>query len=301
MSNEIYGLPESLTQVSLTRKLKSRIRDFHSYTTFKLRSYQSALQSSLFPVQVETLSACQKKIVVDLKSTGFAKVEFDELFSLSESLPTFKNELETKYLDFRHSSTSETKVNRYQQSGSTRKEYLILCYGNGSVISRNHPLVRFCHSPEIQNTLKVFFKEKPRLTAMDYWTTLPAVQETLTGSQRWHRDHEDQKLVKIFVYLSDVDAASGPTEYIEGSFYRGLQDIIPPKRAFVLGDYLNEAELSQRGLLQYRRYLIGLKWTIFFVNTSGIHRGGFGKKERAMINITFTSQASRFPLRFRLE
>ncbi len=37
-----------------------------------------------------------------------------------------------------------------------------------------------------------------------------------TGTRLWHRDPEDHRLVKICVYLNDVDSQTGPLEYIPG-------------------------------------------------------------------------------------
>lgn len=33
--------------------------------------------------------------------------------------------------------------------------------------------------------------------------------------RQWHTDHEDRRMLKVIVYLSDVDVASGPFEYLD--------------------------------------------------------------------------------------
>ena len=35
-----------------------------------------------------------------------------------------------------------------------------------------------------------------------------------TNSQRWHRDRDDVKILKIFLYLNDISIKNGATEYI---------------------------------------------------------------------------------------
>jgi len=228
-------------------------------------------------------------------------VSMDELFD-ARTAREFKSSLEKQFTEFRHAPSTVDGIERYKRSGSARKEYLVMCYGKGATISASHPLLKLCQSREVQDILKSYFETEPRLTALDYWLTLPAVQPARTGSQNWHRDHEDERLVKLFIYLSDVDEEAGPTEYIEGSFHGGPNDVLSMGRAFVLGDYLTsrEDEMRRRGLVAFRRSMVGPKWTMVFINTSGIHRGGFGSKERAMANITFTSQASRAPMRFQI-
>jgi hypothetical protein len=281
--------------MSLAYRVTHRLLEVSSYYAFKARQLAGSLRMSVERPSI-VLSAVQERILAELKSSGCAIVMLDDLFGASA--PEMKNQLERYYLEFVNSPSTQEAARRYNNAGSTRKEYLILNFPKGASIPAKHPLLKFCSSGEIQNLLIAFFGEVPRLCAADYWLTLPAIQDARTGSQNWHRDHEDQKLVKIFIYLTDVSEDAGPTEYIEGSFSGGAHDIIPPKRAFVLGDYLQAADLDKHAVLRFRRVLTGPKWTVIFVNTSGIHRGGYAKRQRGMANITFTSQASRFPCRF---
>ena len=44
---------------------------------------------------------------------------------------------------------------------------------------------------------------------------------TRVSSQRWHRDYNDERLVKVFIYLTDVDEDTGPLEYVPGSTLGG--------------------------------------------------------------------------------
>jgi ectoine hydroxylase-related dioxygenase (phytanoyl-CoA dioxygenase family) len=62
---------------------------------------------------------------------------------------------------------------------------------------------------------------------------------------RWHRDYNDQHLVKVFVYLVDVDEGTGPFEYVPGSARGGrYADIWPWQPA---GDtYPAAEEFEQR-------------------------------------------------------
>jgi hypothetical protein len=43
----------------------------------------------------------------------------------------------------------------------------------------------------------------------------PAAGHTHQAVRRWHLDHEDRRILKVIVYLSDVDSASGPFEYLD--------------------------------------------------------------------------------------
>ena len=43
----------------------------------------------------------------------------------------------------------------------------------------------------------------------------PAEGHSHAAVRRWHLDHEDRRILKVVVYLSDVDSASAPFEYID--------------------------------------------------------------------------------------
>ena len=57
-----------------------------------------------------------------------------------------------------------------------------------------------------------------KLSYVDLWYTVP--QDTSSerkASQLWHFDFDDKHLLKAFLYLRDVDADTGPFEYVAGS------------------------------------------------------------------------------------
>jgi hypothetical protein len=57
---------------------------------------------------------------------------------------------------------------------------------------------------------------KPTLSALGMRWSFPGT-EASSILQKFHRDTEDWRFVKIFVYLTDVDADSGPHVYVRGS------------------------------------------------------------------------------------
>ena len=53
---------------------------------------------------------------------------------------------------------------------------------------------------------------------VNIWCSVPqpAAAERIS-SQRWHRDYNDKHLLKVFLYLVDVDEDMGPFQYVAGS------------------------------------------------------------------------------------
>jgi len=107
-------------------------------------------------------------------------------------------------------------------------------------------------------------------------------------SQLWHRDPEDLKLIKVFVYLIDVDARCGPFTYIPRTHPFGADAATSPKleRKKRMPD-----ERMTRFFAPGRwRVCTGPANTMIIADTVGYHRGGkpvAGK--RILITLTYTS------------
>ena len=57
-----------------------------------------------------------------------------------------------------------------------------------------------------------------KLEYVDVWYSVPQPAEAQRiSSQRWHRDYNDKHLLKVFLYLVDVDENMGPFQYVPGS------------------------------------------------------------------------------------
>jgi hypothetical protein len=128
---------------------------------------------------------------------------------------------------------------------------------------------------------------------VDNWFTIPyptASERTL--SQRWHRDPEDEHVVKVFVYFSDVDEEAGPFEYVRdsttGSRYGELwswelKDRYPPPGEL-------EALIDRADQLT----LTGPAGRMIFCDTSGFHRGGFARtKPRVLATFTYIGRGRK--------
>jgi hypothetical protein len=119
---------------------------------------------------------------------------------------------------------------------------------------------------------------------MDNWFTQPyAGQDQRIASQRWHRDPEEKHVVKVFLYLSDVDENAGPFEY--------LQDSQPGNRFGHLWPWGEEKakptdeEMESAAPGAARLTMTGPAGTVIFCDTSGFHRGGFAKTTPRVLSI----------------
>jgi len=98
--------------------------------------------------------------------------------------------------------------------------------------------------------------------------------------------------VKVFLYLRDVDAATGPFEYVPGSQPGGRYTGIHPWAPMGVGR-ISEEELGKHVPAEQVKTFTAPKGTMIFCNTSGLHRGGFAEaKPRVLAAVTYCSPAS---------
>jgi len=138
-----------------------------------------------------------------------------------------------------------------------------------------------------------------RLLHTDMWQTLPLIGKApFAGSQRWHRDPEDLRILKMFFYLSDVSVDAGPLNYVCNS-RRGEKygDLWPQKLPY--GNVAPHDEVEKATLVSARHSCAYPAGTLIFVDTTGLHMGGRATNgERLLATWTFVTQASPYLRRF---
>lgn len=55
-----------------------------------------------------------------------------------------------------------------------------------------------------------------------FWTS----PENESSYNVWHRDRDDFRFLKVFIYITDVDEDSGPHQFIKGSHNPGLPEVL---------------------------------------------------------------------------
>tara|TARA_B100000686_G_scaffold348055_1_gene438196 strand:+ start:375 stop:1346 length:972 start_codon:yes stop_codon:yes gene_type:complete len=120
-------------------------------------------------------------------------------------------------------------------------------------------------------------------------------------SQLWHRDGDDKVNLKIFSYLTNVDVDNGPFWYVDGSHRYGDNWSVGQ------GSWNDRTRISDEAMQQAisRRTWtkkIGAPGTVFVVDTSGYHKGGFVETQhRIAFIIHYTSRKPVYPRRFQIK
>jgi hypothetical protein len=146
-------------------------------------------------------------------------------------------------------------------------------------------------------------RQGTKLYYLDNWYTIPYPDtDKRISSQRWHRDPEEEHVVKVFLYVNDVDEGAGPFEYVRssatggryGDVFRWEEDsdhYYPPHDELM-------AAVAREDVLT----LTGPAGTLIFCDTSGFHRGGFARtKPRILYMGTYVSPAAGRGHRFTVD
>src|SRR5262245_3812003 len=130
----------------------------------------------------------------------------------------------------------------------------------------DNAFVRFALQPAVIAVLARALGELPRL---DYvLLTLSRSNETnLAHSQLWHRDHDDVRTIKMFVYLTDVTSiADGPFTFIAGP--------TSDRFGFSLRSHRGDTDILDKLEPDEVRAVLAPRLTTFLVETSRcLHMG----------------------------
>jgi hypothetical protein len=250
-----------------------------------------------FRDSASALGGVQARIVRDLQADGISVVPINDLFPQSDCWSSLASVART----FAESREVRERCNSFLAGASTGaeagKEFLVRRYSARASIPFDDPMVRFALAPNVLDPINAYLGLMARIHYVDIWYTIPAGQDSpRVYSQNWHRDHEDKKQVKVFLYCSDVDGASGPLQYVRGSSlsgrrYAGLwsrrSQLYPPADEFERVVDKNEIVTCEVPA-----------GTLVFCDTTGFHRGGLATAHpRLVMNWIYTTGAAYTPRR----
>jgi ectoine hydroxylase-related dioxygenase (phytanoyl-CoA dioxygenase family) len=302
-TRELKGTPLAATMEQMSRfaaRQSYRVyeRDLNAESRRRLGEHQPALE----PAQAE--------VVQGLEAQGYSIVPITDFFPEAEDLwprltaerDRFIARVEDDIAKRREKEEAKAKKGR-KRKGLGKGDYINrLLSKDQPPLADDDPWLRIGVSDRVLDVVNSYFDMWSKLTYVDLWYTPPAPPGvTRVSSQRWHRDYNDAHLVKIFIYLDDVDEETGPLDYVPASTPGGeyenewpwrpvSNDLYPPQDVF-------EARIPKSAQVS----LTGGAGSMAFCNTSGFHRGGYvtGTKPRVMAVYNYSSPASLAALTLR--
>jgi hypothetical protein len=241
-------------------------------------------------------SNAQERICAELNTRGIAIMPIRELIPKHMYEPVKKQAIEFSVGPKVRAGIDHYKVNYRDPSWveSWRKDYLVTKFEEDSVIPFNNPLLQLALSSQVLDTVNLYLGLSSRLNQINYWYTISLhnSDRIRIASQNWHRDPEDSKLVKVFIYYRAVKERDGPLEYIlesrPGQRYEMTWPVTPDC-------YPPPEEVEQQVPAKDRVVATGPEGTIIFCDTNGLHRGGFALENARLLSVfVYISPASPY-------
>lgn len=236
--------------------------------------------------QDKVLDAVEKRMADDLRRDGIAIVHIDEIFTDRRIFPILK-----KYTDMLL-PRAHTMV---------EKDFNLEFWKETDALDFQNPFLGLALEEKVLRMAAAYLGVLPKLFYYSLWLTRPVPKDSpRVRSQNWHRDPDDKRMCKMFLYLNDIDEKRGPFNYIKGSQYGGRWAHIYPQRP-PRGSYPPPGEVERLVSPEDIKACMGRAGTVIFADTAGLHRGGYAiEGERIMFTAEYSSKATFRPPRYRV-
>lgn len=152
---------------------------------------------------------------------------------------------------------------------------------NGA-FATDHPFVRYALQPAALRIIGDFMHDLPQLSDVVLTLSRPTENKPLTYSQLWHLDHDDKRVCKLFIYLTDVrDTADGPLTFIPAPSSKRFRNTIK--------SHMADDQVFARVDRSAVKEIIAPKLSSFIVNTARcLHMGSRIQSDRTRLLYTAT-------------
>ena len=231
------------------------------------------------------------RVLADLNRDGIAISSIDSLLQDDSSY----TELLRCVTELERIRADEIEASRASASDDTtigKKTFLLEYLGQKPVLDPESAYATIAVRTPLLQIANAYLGMYTRLRYYNVWHTF-ATRSKPRESQLWHRDREDLYIMKVFIYLKDVDLGAGPFTYAPGTHRKGS---VQQEPAYFLEGKVKRTEDSQMAaVVPENRWKVatGSAGTIVFADTHGYHRGGLARtSDRVMYTCMYTSRAS---------
>jgi len=154
-------------------------------------------------------------------------------------------------------------LGKFVAPGEAPPQTHVAFFSNQTIIRAPHAL-EIANDPRVLGIVSGFLGAKPTISLLTAWWSMPHQDGKAEEAERFHRDVDDIRFVKLFCYLTDVDEVSGPHMFVPGSQNIDRLTKIRRYEDSEIVDAFGENSLSK---------FTGKAGTTFLENTYGFHRG----------------------------
>jgi len=281
---EPYNKPVNRKIQRELRKLRHKIRQwaFHIFVHLKYNIWVWGLINRHAVASFEThrpkLNKVQESILAGLQTDGIAITNLEELFDEKGILM----ELQT-YVAKR---SDRIRTNH-------KKPFLEDLISEIPELGIEIPFFKVAIDNRILDIVNSYLGMHSRLTHFMLRQTKIMNGELPSHSQNWHRAPQERKNCRVYIYLNDVDAGSGPFSYIPQSTSDKKYGHVMPQTARTRG-YIT-AEIIEQSIPKNDQLTVtGKAGTVIFCDSTGLHRGGYStNKSRIMSTFGYSAPSFR--------
>jgi hypothetical protein len=276
----------------MNKKIRSAFRSLKRSDPF-WRYYSNLSPAAAYVLDgTKSISAAEKIALHELNANGIAITSMDDLMSDPALFQRLISETDALLRNRRSELRRfNDRASSIQTLGEKTFNYEML--GEEPRFDENNFFAHLALNSTFLNIANAYLRMRAKLRYYNVWYTF-ASDGKVRESQLWHFDREDNYILKVFLYLDDVDEGSGPFTYAPGTHRKGRFRSIKPEY-FLEGGVRRSSDEQMKAVYPEDRWIraTGKRGTIIFADTRGYHKGGEArKKDRIVFTCMFTSPAS---------
>jgi hypothetical protein len=237
-------------------------------------------------------NAAARKIVAGLNRSGIAVASIDELLADNKPFAELESAVQS-LLESRRDELQKVRARAADSDAIGEKTFMVELLGSEVEFAPESVFARFALQEIFLGIADAYFGMRTKLRYYNVWQTF-ATDGAPRESQLWHFDREDNFILKLFLYLNDVDEGAGPFTYAPETHRKGRLWGKQPE--FSLEKNVKRSTDEQMAaIVPSENWIkgVGKKGTIIFADTRGFHKGGEARtRDRLMYTTMFTSPAS---------
>jgi len=155
-----------------------------------------------------------------------------------------------------------TKEKHFFDADNIPKDAHVAMYSR-SDLAQNESVLKIANDPSILRIVQDFLGTAPRISNLNMWWSTSNHSQA-KDAQLFHRDVDDIKFCKLFVYLTDVGPNDGPHTFVKGST---SSDKLTYIRRYTDEEIIKA--FGEENIINFVRP----KYSCFIVNSYGFHKG----------------------------
>ena len=254
-----------------------------------LLNLQPTLSYALNPGALPNEAA---RVLYDLNRNGVALTSVQALLGENSCYGELTRAVDQREVDMA-SQLDAFRASMVDGTQAAQKRYVTGLLPENGPLNPRDVYVRLALQDPIPQIVNAYYGMYVSLRHCNIWHNF-VTKDKPSQSQLWHRDPEDRYILKMFVYLVDVDEGSGPFVYAGGSHPKRK---LPRAPAFHHKDgntpRSDDAQMAEVVPADQWVTCLGPRGTIVFADTRGYHKGGLAReRDRILYVCEFLSQAA---------